>query len=333
MQAAARIEIPLIDIGKLVDGGSDQSVARIGAQIREACTETGFFYLANHGVPADAVADAFEANRRFHASPLEEKLKIKRNQWHRGYVAVGGNVAKSSARFESTTRPNQVESFNARHDVAPDHPDYGRKVLQGPNQWPDDPSFKLAFQRYDAAVRALGLKLLHPVAVAVGEERGYFDRFFNPPSTNLRMMHYPPGPAVRPEDRFGLHPHTDYGFLTILAQDDVGGLQVQRVGGGWIPAPVIPGSFIVNVGDMLARWTNDAFNSTPHRVIGPAVSTDRYSMALFFDPNVDAQIACLPQFTGAGRPAKYEPVRYGDYYAMRLDSNFQRAGAVQETAA
>jgi isopenicillin N synthase-like dioxygenase len=318
-------EIPVIDIGSLVDGGSDAAVASIGAQIREACTGTGFFYLSNHGVPADAVADAFEANRRFHARPLEQKLRLKRNQWHRGYVAVGGTVAKSSQRFESTSRPNQVESFNARHEVAPDDPDYKKKALQGPNEWPDDPWFVRAFKRYDAAVRALGLKLLHPVAAAVGAPRGWFDAFFDPPSTNLRMMHYPPGPAMRAEDQFGLHPHTDYGFLTILSQDSVGGLQVERAGGGWIPAPVIPGTFIVNVGDMLARWTNDVFNSTPHRVISPAVSVDRYSMALFFDPNVDAEIACLPQFVSASRPARYEPVRYGDYYAMRLDSNFQRA--------
>lgn len=319
-------EIPVIDVGSLAGDADDAAIARIASQIGAACRGTGFFYLANHGVPADAVAGAFEANRRFHRLPLEEKLELKRNRWHRGYVPVGGNVARSSARFESTRQPNLVESFNARHEVDPGHPDYMVKDLQGPNLWPRDAVFRPAFERYNTAVRELGLKLLHPVSVAVGEDRRFFGRFFDPPSTNLRMLHYPPGPAARPEDVFGVHPHTDYGFLTILAQDDVGGLQVQRVDGSWIQAPCIPGTFVVNVGDMLARWTNDEFNSTPHRVVSPSVSTDRYSMALFFDPNLDARIECLPRFAGADRPAKYEPVRYGDYYAMRLDSNFQRAG-------
>jgi isopenicillin N synthase-like dioxygenase len=327
MASERKAEIPVIDIGDLVRDGSDQAVAKVASQIYEACTGSGFFYLANHGVAPDIVAEAFEANRRFHALPLEEKLKLKRNKWHRGYVPVGGNTAYSSQRFETARRPNQLESFNARHEVEPDHPDYMKKPLQGPNEWPADPSFKPAFKAHDTATRELGLKLLHPVAVAVGEKRNYFDKFFAPPSTNLRMLHYPPGPAVRPEDLFGAHPHTDYGFLTILAQGDIGGLQVQRHDGSWIDATPIPGTFVVNVGDMLARWTNDRFNSTPHRVIPPAQSVDRYSMAMFFDPNVDAVITCLPQFVTATQPAKYETIRYGDYYAMRLDSNFQRAAA------
>jgi isopenicillin N synthase-like dioxygenase len=322
----AGIEIPVIDIGALVATGDEGAVADVAAQIRAACLGSGFFYLANTGVALDVVAGALDANRRFHALPLEQKIKLKRNTWHRGYVPVGGNISTSSQRFQAARLPNQIESFNARHEVDPAHPDFKVKALQGPNEWPDDPAFKLAFQRYDAAVRDLGLKLLHPVAVAVGERRDFFDRFFSPPSTNLRMMHYPPSPPVRPEDMFGIHPHTDYGFLTILTQDSVGGLQVQRPDGSWIDAPRIADTFVVNVGDMLARWTNDGFNSTPHRVISPPVSVDRYSMAMFFDPNVDAQISCLPQFVGQGEEPKYPPIRYGDYYSMRLDTNFQRAG-------
>jgi isopenicillin N synthase-like dioxygenase len=182
--------------------------------------------------------------------------------------------------------------------------------------------------RYDTAVRELGLKLLAPFSVAVGEAPGFLARFFDPPSTALRLLHYPPAPAVRPEDLFGIHPHTDYGFLTILAQDDVGGLQLRRVDGTWITAPCIPGSLILNVGDALARWTNDRFNSTPHRVINQSASADRYSIALFFDPNLDAAVECLPRFASAAEPPRYAPIRYEDYYAMRLDANFQdRTGA------
>jgi isopenicillin N synthase-like dioxygenase len=325
MPVASATEIPVIDVRDLVAGASDAVVARVAAEMRAACRGTGFFYVSNHGVAQEVVDAGFESNRRFHALPLDEKLKLKRNAWHRGYVAVGGNVARSSQRFASTSQPNQVESINIRHEVPADHPDYRKMPLQGPNEWPADPCFRESVQRYVDAVRDLGLRLLEPMSVAVGESRRHLAQYFDPPSTNMRLLHYPPGPAMRPEEVFGVHPHTDYGFLTILAQDGVGGLQVQRVDGSWIEAPSIPGTFVCNVGDMLARWTNEEFNSTPHRVIAPAASVDRYSIAYFFDPNLDARIACLPGFAGPDRPPKFEPVRYGDYYAMRLDANFQRA--------
>ncbi len=323
-----RSEVPVIDIGAMVESGSDAAVAAVASQIRVAALGTGFFYVSNHGVPADAVADVFEANRRFHALPIEEKLKIKRNLWHRGYEALGSSTLKSSARFEAARKPSQLESISIRHELDLGHPDYERKPLQGPNQWPADPWFKQVVQRYDTDVRQLGLKLLHPFAMAVGEKRDYFDRFFSPPTTNLRVIHYPPAAPMREEDTYGINPHTDYGFMTILAQDDVGGLQVRRVDGTWIDARYIPGTFIINVGDVLARWTNDVFNSTPHRVISPTHSRDRYSVGHFFDPNIDALIECLPSFQGQGKPVRHESIRYGDYFAMRLDANHpDRVGA------
>ena len=313
-------EIPLIDIASLLQDGSDAAVAAIAGQIEKAARGTGFFYVSGHGVAAEVVEAAFDANRRFHALPLEEKMKIKRNAWHRGYSPIGVSTLKSSARFEAAKRPNQLEAVSVRHEVDPSHPDYEKKDLQGPNAWPEQPWFKPAIQRYDAALHALAQKLLHPFAVAVGERRDFFDSYFRPATSNLRVIHYPPGAPRRPEDLFGIHPHTDYGFMTILAQDDVGGLQVRRVDGTWIDAVYIPETFIINVGDILARWTNDVFNSTPHRVISPAESRDRYSIGYFFDPRLDAEIRCLPRFQQA-EPSKYEPIRYGDYFAMRLDLN------------
>ncbi len=320
MSQASKVEIPLIDIAGLV-GGSDAAVEVIGAQIREAALGTGFFYVSSHGVAPGVVAGVFEANRRFHAQPMEEKLKIKRNQWHRGYEPLGASTLKSSARFEAARKPNQLESFSMRHEVDPGHSDYERKPLQGPTQWSADLEFKHALQTYDTAARELSLQLLHPFAVAVGEKRDFFDQFFVSTTTNLRLIHYPPALPARPEDLFGIHPHTDYGFMIILAQDDVGGLQVRRVDGTWIDATYIPDTFIINVGDILARWTNDVFNSTPDRVISPTQSRDRYSVGHFFDPNIDAMIACLPRFQDSAHPAKHASMRYGDYFAMRLDAN------------
>jgi len=314
-------EIPIIDIGDLINEPGQKSFERVAAEIYSACTSTGFFYITNHGVQRELIEQAFEANRRFHAKPMEEKLAIKQNRWHRGYQAFASSTLKSSARFESARHPNQLESFFLRHEVSPDDPDYERKPLQGPNQWPDDPWFVDVVKRYDAATRDLGLKLLPAFSVAVGEDPGYLSPLFNPPSTTLRLIHYPPAPKVRPEDLFGIHPHTDYGFLTILAQDDVGGLQIQRLDGTWIDAPYVPQAFILNIGDILARWTNDGFNSTPHRVINKSENRDRYSIGMFFDPNLETTVKTLPRFADLN-PGKYDPIRYGDYFTMRLDANY-----------
>ncbi len=314
-------DIPIVDVSDLVAARQPGAAGRIAEEIKRTCASTGFFYVVGHGVPASLVTEAFEANRRFHERPVEEKLALKQNRWHRGYQAFQSSTLKSSARFEAARRPNQLESFFVRHEVAPDHPDYERRALQGPNQWTGDPWFDDVVRRYDAATRDLGLRLLPAFALAVGEDEDFFAPMFDPPSTALRLIHYPPAPEARPEDLFGIHPHTDYGFLTILAQDDVGGLQVQRPDGAWIDAPCVEGAFILNIGDILARWTNDRFNSTPHRVVNRSHQRDRYSIGMFFDPNLDTVIETLPQFRN-DRPDGYEPILYGDYFAMRLDANY-----------
>lgn len=314
-------EIPTIDVAAMLARPEPASWERVAARIYECCTSVGFFYLTGHGIPRGTVADAFEANRRFHARPLEEKLALKQNLWHRGYQAFASSTLKSSARFAPARRPNQMESFFVRHEVDPADLDYEQRPLQGPNRWPDDPWFVEVVRRYDTATRDLGLALLPAFSIAAGEAPDYFTRRFEPPSTALRLIHYPPTPALPDDELFGINPHTDYGFLTILAQDDVGGLQIRRVDGSWIDAPYVPDSFVLNIGDGLARWTNDRFNSTPHRVINRSAGRDRYSIGMFFDPGLDTVIEPLPRFT-ADEPARYPPIRYGDYFAMRLDANY-----------
>lgn len=313
--------IPLIDVGQMLHDQSLAAQERVAAQIYDACTSVGFFYLSGHGVSPEVIADAFEANRRFHARPLDEKLALKQNQWHRGYQAFASSKLVSSERFEAARTPNQMESFFVRHEVAPDHPDFERKPLQGPNRWPDDPWFIEVVRRYDTATRELGLALLPAFAIAVGEAPDFFTHLFAPPATALRLIHYPPAPKTRTDDLFGIHPHTDYGFLTILAQDDVGGLQVRTVDGDWIDAPYRPECFILNIGDILARWTSGSFNSTPHRVINKSDQRSRYSIGMFFDPNLETVVEPLPRFADIKEdPAT--PIRYGDYFTMRLDANY-----------
>jgi len=325
-QDASVSGIPVIDLGALVteerpSAAWSRAVAGVADALRTACDDTGFFYIANHGVPADLVEAVLEANRRFHDRPLPEKLALKVNPWLRGYQPMASTQMRSSARFAPAPAPNQLESFIISNEVAADDPRYKKRPFCGPNQWPDDPDFQRTLEAYLAAVRGLGLRLLPAFATAMGEDAGYLDPHFDPPGTTLRLVHYPPSPVERPDDYLGIYPHTDYGFFTILAQDAVGGLEIQRIDGTWIEAPHVPGAFIVNIGDAAARWTNDRFNSSPHRVINKSTESDRYSVALFFDPNHDAVIECLDHFVPAGSAPKYAPIAYLDYYQERMDSN------------
>jgi isopenicillin N synthase-like dioxygenase len=194
--------------------------------------------------------------------------------------------------------------------------------LQGPNQWPGWlAEFRPAIDAYRAAAERVARDIIRLIAVALDLPGTSLDRHFARPTTFLRSLHYPPHPIEAPEDQFGAAPHTDYGIITLLAQDDSGGLQVRRRDGSWIDAAPLHGTFVLNVADMLARWTNDRFVSTPHRVVNRS-GGDRYSLPFFFDTAMDSTIECLPTCTGPGNKPRYQPVRYGDYLMDRLNRNY-----------
>jgi len=232
------------------------------------------------------------------------------------------------------TRPNLSESLMIMHDVAPDDPRLG-EPLQGPNQWPDWlPEFRLAIDAYRCAVERVSRDIVRLIAVALDLPAISLDGYFQRPTSFLRLLHYPPHPVDASDDQFGSAPHTDYGIITLLAQDNSGGMQVRRRDasgdGGWIDAAPLPGTFVLNVADMLARWTNDRFVSTPHRVVNRS-GGDRYSLPFFFDTDMDATIECLPTCTGPGNKPRYQPVRYGDYLMDRLNRNYDyRKGEAAE---
>ena len=165
------------------------------------------------------------------------------------------------------------------------------------------------------------LRLLPVLALALGLDRDWFAPYFAQPTTFLRLLHYPPQAVDAPDDAFGSAPHTDYGFITLLAQDDRGGLQVRRRDGSWLDAPPIPGTWVVNVADMLSRWTNGRWQSTPHLVKNVS-GADRYSCPYFFDMSMDSSIEVLPTCQGPNNPPRYKQVRYGDYLLERLDRNY-----------
>lgn len=302
-------ELPVISF----TGAADTDLAR---QFDQAFRQTGFCYIRDTGVDQTLVDSVFDASRRFHALPRSVKDAIAMNQYHRGYMAPKTSVIETST-VARVTKPNDSESFMLMHEVAPDDPRFGRP-LDGPNQWPDLPGFRSAVEAYDQAMHAFCLRFLRPLALALDLPADWFASYFQQPTTFLRLLHYPPQPVNADDDAFGSAPHTDYGFVTVLAQDNQGGLEVRRRDGTWLQAAPIPGTWVVNVADMLARWTNGRWQSTPHRVKNLS-GGDRYSCPYFFDMSMDSVVGVVPTCNG---PGAMPPVRYGDYLMERLDRNY-----------
>ena len=281
---------------------------RVIGDVLSAYGEVGFAYLVGHGIDDALVADVFAASAEFHALPLAERMRIAVDANHRGFIPIDTSTDRTSTLAE-VTRPNQNESFMMMRDSDPG--DY----LAGPNQWPELPGFRDRVERYHDAMWQLGLRLVDLVADALDDATGAIRSAFDPPTTWLRLLHYPPVPASAPDDLYGSAPHCDFGFVTLLAQDDVGGLQVQTPDGEWLDVPPRPGTFVMNVGDMLHRWSNGRLRSTPHRVLNRG-GRERYSVPFFFDPHVSTVIRPL------GDPPRFDPIEFGDFVRSQLTATY-----------
>jgi isopenicillin N synthase-like dioxygenase len=314
-------QIPMLDVSGLY--GDDQAaIRRIASTLRGYLENIGFLYVVGHPIPRADVEAVREAGKRFFALPDERKLALRIDRNFRGYLPFAGSTIVTSS-VATVSKPNQSESIFFMHEVdAADPRAVAGKPLQGPNQWPDQaelPGFRATIEHYVAEMTRLARKMVGAIAISLGLPADRLDGYFAEPTTFLRLLHYPTQP--KEEGLFGSAPHTDYGFITLLAQDDVGGLEVKNKAGDWVPAPPVPDSFVMNVGDILARWSNDQFVSTPHRVINRS-GRERYSQPFFFDPSMDATIEALPVCVPQGSAPKYEPVRYGDYLMERIDKNY-----------
>ncbi|MBP0616664.1 isopenicillin N synthase family dioxygenase [Jiella mangrovi] len=310
--------IPIVSLAGLADGADPDKRAETVAALKAALETSGFAYLADHGVPEDLVERMREMNVAFHQLPMEEKLKLKINEFHRGYMPMSSSTIVTSS-VAKVTKPNRSESLMVMHEVPDDAP-YAGEPLQGPNQFPESvPEVAETARAYMAEMTNLGERIAGGLAEALGLPRDWFSRHFEDPTLFLRLLHYPEQPDE--EQLFGSAPHTDYGFVTLLKQDDVGGLEVRNKHNDWIPAPPIPGTFVMNVGDILAKWSNGRFVSTPHRVRNLS-KRDRYSQPFFYDPSMRALVECPKEMLEAGEAARMEPVLYGDYLLERLNKNY-----------
>lgn len=312
--------IPLIDVSGLLDP-SPQDAGRVAAEIGAACRDVGFFYLTGHPVPLSLSGRVFAESSRFFAQPEAKKRQVLYSAaGNRGYVPMKGEALDPG-------RPADLkEAFNIGLELPADDPDLiaGRR-FRAANLWPDLPGFRTTMLAYFAACHALGLALHRAFAQDLGLDPGFFDDKLDRPMAVLRLLHYPAAPARPEEGQLGAGEHTDYGCVTLLATDGVGGLQVRTRSGDWLDAPPVPGSFVCNIGDCLMRWTNDIYVSTPHRVVSPA-GHERFSVAFFLDPNPQAEIACLPGCASPDRPARYSPIRGDDFLTARLSPTYEHSG-------
>jgi isopenicillin N synthase-like dioxygenase len=312
--------IPIIDLGRYM-AGAPGALDAAAAELRAALEGIGFFIVVNHGVSPDLIGRAFAEARRFHAQPYAAKIALRLNEHNNGYMAMG-RYAVWTSEVNANDKPDLNEAFFVKRERPPDHPlrRSGRRFL-GANQWPDVlPGFRDTVLAYADALDALGRRLLPVCAVALDLSPEHFEAAFAESQFVLRLSHYP---AVEAQpNQFGIAPHTDNNFLTFLAQTEIPGLQVRTPSGDWLDVPYVPESFAVNAGDMMHRWTNGRFKSTPHRAL-PPVGRDRYAIPFFLGPHVDTVIACLPTCQGPENPARFPPITYEDYLLWWYDANYK----------
>ena len=323
--------IPVIDLGPYL-AGAPGAIDRVAAELRFALTELGFYFIVNHGVPSALVRDAFRQAERFHAQPLERKLAIRIDKHNVGYLPMKGDTLRTST-VATVTKPNLNEALFIGRDLPSDHPDVlADRRFRSANQWPSGlPGFREIVVGYCAAMERLAQQLVRLYARALGLPAQYFDTAFEEPQYKLRMTHYPFQPDP-PDDEFGIAPHTDTSFLTLLAPNAVPGLAIRTQSGAWIDAPAIPGAFVVNGGQLLQRWTNDVFLATPHRAVN-RTGGERYALAFFCDANIDWPIAAVPTCIGPDRPPKYPTTCYTDYMVRYQARTYNVFGAGTRDAA
>jgi isopenicillin N synthase-like dioxygenase len=321
-------DIPVLDLAAYL-AGERGALERLGRQIGQAFEDIGFYFIVNHGVPQSLIDGTFAETARFHALPLERKLAIRINQHNVGYLPMRGATTRHS-QLNANNRPNVNEAFFVKRDLPADHPDVlANKPFRCLNQWPADlAGFREAIVAYQQAMEKLAKSLLPAYAVALELPADFFAAAFAEPMYTLRMSHYPrhDSPA---DNEFGLAPHTDTSFMTLLAQNRVPGLAIRLPTGRWVDAPAIDGAFLVNGGDMLRRWTNDRFLATPHRVVNRS-GGERYAIPFFFDCGAEVRMACLPTCASPTNPPRYEPITYTEYMTWYRNLNYGPAAGAAD---
>jgi isopenicillin N synthase-like dioxygenase len=323
--------IPIIDLGPYLAGVPGE-LDRAAGELRFALTEIGFYFIVNHGVSASQIREIYRQAARFHAQPLDRKLSVRLDKHNVGYLPLQGDTLRTSV-VETVTKANLNEAFFVARNLSPDHPDVlADRRFRSANRWPSGlPGFRQIVVDYCDAMERLVQKLVRLYARALDLPAAYFDAPFREPQYKLRMTHYPPQPDA-PKDEFGIAPHTDTSFLTLLAPNEVPGLAIRTQSGSWIAPPAIADAYLVNGGQLLLRWTNDRFLATPHRAVNRS-DGERYALAFFCDAHIDWPIAAVPTCIGPDNPPRYATTYYTDYMIGYQQATYNVLGADTAVAA
>lgn len=305
MNSGASFSLPIVDVSGL-HGDSAEARHAVARVLRQACLDKGFFYCAGHGVSAALVSEVFEQVRQFFALPLADKMTCDKalSICNRGYEPIGNQ------RLQPGALPDLKEGFYIGRHLGLDAPEVrAGRFNHGPNVWPAGlPGFRRVMEAYFAEMLRLSRTLMRGLALSLDLDEGHFEHFCDRPIVLLRPLHYPPQLANAGALQLGAGAHTDFGGITVLLQDAVGGLQVRDPDSGvWLDAPPIADTFVINLGDMFARWTNDRYRSTLHRVINRS-GEERYSVPFFLTGNPDEQVSALPGCVDDANPARYPVV-------------------------
>jgi len=295
--------LPLLDL-TAYRSGEPGALEALGGEMRRALEEVGFFSIVGHGVDWGLVEDIYRQAARYHALPDELKRAQAMTPRRMGYNPLGGESIEG-----------RMPSLNAAFFLA--------RPASTRNQWPDEavlPGFRAACSAYyDAMDRFCHDWLLPVIAVALRLDPAYFQSSFDPSLATLRLSHYPAVDAAA--DQWGIDPHTDAGFVTLLPANPVDGLWIRPGDGDWCEVRPEPRSFVVNSGDMLRRWSNDRLRSTLHRALNRS-GGDRYAIPFFYDPRVDTRIECLPTCTDAADPPRHPPIVYREYLTRFMGNSY-----------
>ena len=318
--------VPVLDLSAFTEGTARDKQA-VAADFDHACRDIGFLVASGHGVPQSVERELYLAGRLFFDQPLTHKLEARRihPEQNRGYIPYG---EEQLARMHGGESPPDFKEVVAMGPYTLPDETSGIQAAAypnfAPNIWPVcTPSLRLAMEDYYQAMETLMQMLSRIAALALDLPDNWFDAKLDRHTSHLRLLHYPAPEQDLESGQLRCGEHTDLGVLTILRNEAVpGGLEVRGRDGHWISAPALPNTFVVNIGDLMMRWTNDRWTSTPHRVAVPPIdqrqSSRRLSIAYFVRPNFDAPIRCIPSCVNADNPPRYEDTTLQDYAVARF---------------
>ncbi len=316
-------QIPILDLSKFLEGDKVAQIS-VAADLRWIQEKIGFYYIINHGVASDLINEAVGQVQALHSLPMEEKLKIKVDKDTTGYIPI-----KSTMYVTTDVGKNDQYDLNENYRIVRERPSDHPSILAGrrftgPNKWPSTellPDFKNIMLKYYSAMEKLGHAMLPLYARALDLPADHFNKFFTDPMWFTRNVHYP---AVQAEkNQFGISPHSDHGFITLLPLSKVPGLEVKTQCGQWISGGYVKDAIVVNSGDFMKKWTNGRFIATPHRVQPPP--EERYISAFFFNPNWDVMSSPLPSCINEQDCSKFEITSFYDHLCDYVDNNYTKS--------